>query len=240
MAVPRSSPLRAIWLLPHTRKRPAMETVTRASQAGGDPRTRGERTRLAAGSGIAAGAAVVAAAAGGAAATAARDTVASTSPMKRYPRPGTVSTNTGSSLESRSACRILRIAVLTPVSTSTKTSFPQSRSTICARATSCPRCSTSRMSRSIGCRSSRTARPWRRSSQAPRSSSKSPNRNVSRVSIIVGSGRRLQSHHFTPLCQLPVHKKDRRSPAPLHGQRRSIHRRWPRSGTSPGTKLEDA
>jgi hypothetical protein len=42
--------------------------------------------------------------------------------MERYPLPGTVSRNAGASAESRSAWRILLIAVLIPVSTSTKTS----------------------------------------------------------------------------------------------------------------------
>ena len=60
----------------------------------------------------------------------------STGAMKRYPLPDTVSTNTGASGESCRACRILRMAVWTPVSTSTNTSLPHSRSTISLRETS--------------------------------------------------------------------------------------------------------
>ena len=56
----------------------------------------------------------------------------STAATKRYPFPTTVSTHCGFSVESRRACRTLLIAMLTPVSTSTKTSFPQSRSAISA------------------------------------------------------------------------------------------------------------
>ena len=88
----------------------------------------------------------------------------STSAMNRYPLPATVSMNDGAAGESFNARRIFRIAVLTPVSTSTKTSLFHSRSMMSAREINSPRCVTSRISKSIGCRSSRTGRPRPRSS----------------------------------------------------------------------------
>ncbi len=61
---------------------------------------------------------------------------ASTGAMKRYPLPEIVSMNAGDSRESRRACRTLRIAVLTPISTSTKTPGSHKRFAISARQTS--------------------------------------------------------------------------------------------------------
>ena len=60
----------------------------------------------------------------------------STSATKRYPLLGTVSTKAGAPIESPSAWRIFRMAVWTPVSTSTNTSLPHKRSTMSARDTS--------------------------------------------------------------------------------------------------------
>src|SRR5215472_13748026 len=80
------------------------------------------------------------------------------------PLPEIVSTNAGDSRESRRACRSLRIAVLTPISTSTKTLESHNRFAMSARETSSRRRSTKRMSRSIGWRSRWTGCPPRRSS----------------------------------------------------------------------------
>jgi hypothetical protein len=60
----------------------------------------------------------------------------STSATKRYPLPETVSTKVGVLIESPRAWRIFRMAVWTPVSTSTNTSLPHNRSTMSARDTS--------------------------------------------------------------------------------------------------------
>ena len=95
-------------------------------------------------------------------------------PMNRYPLPTTVSRKRGFAWLSPSAVLIFRMTLLMLASVSTKRSERQSFVIMSWRETSCSLRARRKINSSIGFFSSFTRRPWRRSSNRPRSNSNSP------------------------------------------------------------------
>ena len=118
----------------------------------------------------------------------------STAWMKRYPRPGSVSTKRGAWAESPSASRSRFTAAFSPCSKSTNVSSRHRRARSSSRVTTCPGRSSSAVSSSTGWRERRTLASPRRSSPAARSASNSPKRTIFRVErarpCTVADGRR--------------------------------------------------